>query len=117
MISSVSSSIEMTTLAAAPTAAAAADPSSDKEDRAAVHAQRVVRGFLGRLAAVRQANLIYEKIFDPRTHGYYYYNTKTFETTWNVRGYIYICVTDLRLYDMRSRSVLGVVYVGFTCDV
>ncbi|CAM9719054.1 unnamed protein product, partial [Laminaria digitata] len=56
---------------------------SDKEDRAAVHAQRVVRGFLGRLAAVRQANLIYEKIFDPRTHGYYYYNTKTFETTWN----------------------------------
>lgn len=116
MISSVSSSIEMTTLAAAPTAAAAAaDPSSDEEDRAAVHAQRVVRGFLGRLAAVRQANLIYEKIFDPRTHGYYYYNTKTFETTWNVRGY-YASQIDVCTL-MRSRSVLGVVYVGFTCDV
>ena len=76
----------MTLAAATPVTTAAADPSSD-EDRAAVHAQRVVRGFLGRLAAVRQANLIYEKIFDPRTQGYYYYNTKTFETTWNVRGY------------------------------
>lgn len=81
----------MTLSAAAPTAAD--DPTTttattDDEDRAAVHAQRVVRGFLGRLTAVRQANLIYEKIFDPRTQGYYYYNTKTFETTWNVRGYL-----------------------------
>lgn len=36
-------------------------------------------------AALRQANEVYEKIFDPRTHGYYYYNTYTFETTWTVR--------------------------------
>lgn len=72
----------MTTLTAA--AAPAAD--GPDEDRAAVHAQRVVRGFLGRLSAVRQANLIYEKIFDPRTEGYYYYNTRTFTATWNVRG-------------------------------
>ncbi len=36
------------------------------------------------LAALRQANLVYEKIFDPRTHAYYYYNTHTFETTWQV---------------------------------
>eukprot|EP00903_Cladosiphon_okamuranus_P008234 g7927.t1 len=54
----------------------------DLEDASAVHAQRVVRGFLGRLAALRQANLVYEKIFDPRTHAYYYYNTYTFQTTW-----------------------------------
>eukprot|EP00752_Nemacystus_decipiens_P011953 g10598.t1 len=56
--------------------------SQDPELASAVHAQRVVRGFLGRLAALRQANLVYEKIFDPRTRGYYYYNTHTFETTW-----------------------------------
>lgn len=35
-------------------------------------------------AALRQANLVYEKIFDPKTHGYYYYNTYNFETTWKV---------------------------------
>lgn len=34
--------------------------------------------------ALRQANSVYEKIFDPRTHAYYYYNTLTFETTWQV---------------------------------
>ncbi|CAM9251020.1 unnamed protein product [Scytosiphon promiscuus] len=56
--------------------------SAEPKNVAAVHAQRVVRGFLGRLAAIRQANLVYEKIFDPRTHAYYYYNTYSFETTW-----------------------------------
>eukprot|EP00904_Undaria_pinnatifida_P013165 jgi/Undpi1/897/HiC_scaffold_10.g04361.m1 len=70
----------MNTLAAAAAAPADGPPG---EDRAALQAQRVVRGFLGRLSAVRQANLIYEKIFDPRTGGYYYYNTRTFTTTWN----------------------------------
>lgn len=58
---------------------------ADPQDSAAIHAQRVVRGFLGRLAALRQANLIYEKIYDPRNQSFYYYNTNTFETTWLVR--------------------------------
>lgn len=57
---------------------------TDPENVAAVHVQRVVRGFLGRMAALRQANLIYEKIYDPRTHIHYYYNTITCETAWQV---------------------------------
>lgn len=47
--------------------------------------QRVVRGFLGRLEALRRVNVVYEKIYDPKTGAYYYYNTKTFETAWHVR--------------------------------
>lgn len=57
---------------------------TDAENVAAVHVQRIVRGFLGRMAALRQANLIYEKIYDPRTHIHYYYNTITCETAWQV---------------------------------
>lgn len=51
---------------------------------AVVHAQRVVRGFLGRLRVLLEVNRVYEKIFDPKTHEYYYYNTRTFATTWQV---------------------------------
>lgn len=93
----------MNTLAAAAAAPADGPPG---EDRAALQAQRVVRGFLGRLSAVRQANLIYEKIFDPRTGGYYYYNTRTFTTTWNVRG-----CTDLRVLSSSS------VRICLECDL
>jgi len=122
-------------------------------DEPAVHVQRVVRGFLGRLAgqamvtemlerrhagwllpaatsetlilryvcsaatwiskrvpalfrltsctlvsaALRQANLVYEKIFDPRTHAYYYYNTHTFETTWQVTNVVFMRATHALL--------------------
>lgn len=124
-------------------------------DESAVHVQRVVRGFLGRLtgqdgrrnadkltvagllrrqrgvcyghfslrcsqcgsdrifpvrfcltscthlsrylAALRQANLVYEKIFDPRTHAYYYYNTRTFETTWQVTNVVFMRATHALL--------------------
>lgn len=58
--------------------------SIESHDRAAVQIQRVVRGFLGRLEALRRANVVYEKIYDPRSHRYYYYNTRTFETSWKV---------------------------------
>lgn len=91
----------MTLAAAVPTTA---DPTHG-ENRAAVHAQRVVRGFLGRLAAVRKANLIYEKIFDPRTQGYYYYNTKTFETTWNVRGCVLYQRSTVRTWYIRTSMI------------
>lgn len=60
-------------------------PADEGQFAAAVHAQRVVRGFLGRMSALREANLVYEKIFDPRTKAYYYYNTRTYETTWQVK--------------------------------
>lgn len=51
---------------------------------AALHVQRILRGFLGRMKALRQANEVYEKIFDPRTGAHYYYNTRTFATKWEV---------------------------------
>lgn len=51
----------------------------------AVAIQRVVRGFLGRLEALRRVNAVYEKVYDPKTGAHYYYNTKTFETAWHVR--------------------------------
>lgn len=57
---------------------------TDLEDVAAVHIQRVMRGFLGRMEAIRKANEVYEKILDPRAKRYYYYNTRTFQTAWQV---------------------------------
>lgn len=58
--------------------------SPNLRDRAATHIQRIVRGFLARLEAIRQANVVYEKIYDPRTSGYYYFNTRSCQTSWQV---------------------------------
>lgn len=57
---------------------------TDPKEKATVHIQRVVRGFLGRMEAIQRANEVYEKILDPRTAAYFYYNTRTLKTTWEV---------------------------------
>ncbi|KAG5185519.1 hypothetical protein JKP88DRAFT_311942 [Tribonema minus] len=49
---------------------------------AALGVQKLVRGWLGRKQALRRLNEVYEKIFDPHTHGHYYYNTVTDASSW-----------------------------------
>ncbi|CAM9624079.1 unnamed protein product, partial [Choristocarpus tenellus] len=55
---------------------------SHEEVQHVVNIQRVVRGFAGRLAALKQVNEVIEKIYDPRTGGFYYYNSITGESSW-----------------------------------
>jgi hypothetical protein len=54
--------------------------------------QRVIRGFLGRIRAIKQLNSVYEKILDPTTGVYYYYNSHTDAASWQVTA----CCSALR---------------------
>lgn len=48
----------------------------------AVSIQKVIRGWLARVAVLHLLNEHWEKIFDPVTHAYYYYNKVTDESSW-----------------------------------
>ncbi|CAM9426984.1 unnamed protein product, partial [Discosporangium mesarthrocarpum] len=55
---------------------------TETENFATIQIQRVVRGFKGRIEALKHVNDVVEKVYDPRTGGYYYFNTVAQTSSW-----------------------------------